>query len=366
MKSVLRIMSLLGCLVLGAGVQAQMFQTVAPEKAQLRQTGPAKLYCPQCGMNLVKFYKTSHLLLDDGEVVAQYCSLHCLVAAHPEADEVMVVDAEHLDFIPVSAAHYVVGSDVKGTMTMTSKYAFADLAEAREFARKHGGVIMDFGEAVARAQKDLATENKMIAKKQARMAQKGRKIHDALCAGADLPPFSSVAQAKAFLVDHHPCGELDDGQYQAVALYLMSRGGADTPLEPPILVPENAKCPVCGMFVDKYPHWAAELVAADGHKYYFDGVKDMMKFVFGPQKYHVKLAAKDIISLRVSDYYNLNPLDARQAWFVTGSNVFGPMGDELVPFRTRKEAEVFQKDHFGETIVDFGGITPELVRGLDQ
>ena len=41
----------------------------------------------------------------------------------------------------------------------------------------------------------------------------------------------------------------------------------------------KAKCPVCGMFVNKYPKWTAVIETSDGTNYYFDGVKDMMKFM---------------------------------------------------------------------------------------
>ena len=47
-----------------------------------------------------------------------------------------------------------------------------------------------------------------------------------------------------------------------------------------IEVPEDAKCPVCGMFVSKYPKWVAQIKIKMDIYHYFDGVKDMMKFLF--------------------------------------------------------------------------------------
>ncbi len=340
--------------------QAQMFQTVPADQAQLLQAGPGKLYCPGCGMNLVKFYKTSHSLGDH-----QYCSMHCLVEVGSKTGEARVVDVTSLKFMPAAKAHYVMGSDVKGTMTMNSKYAFADKAAAEAFAKKHGGEVVSFAKAEAVARKALVKENKMIAKKRSKMAEKGRKIFETMCGDAELPKFSSIAQAKTHLAESGACGDLNDGQYQAMAIYLMSGAGGHAQAKP-IQVPEKAKCPVCGMFVAKYPNWVGEIETTGGKHYYFDGVKDMMKFFFDPERYHVKLAAGEMAAIRVSDYYDLGPIDAHQAWYVIGSNVYGPMGNELIPFRTKEEAEVFSKDHFGESIVNFEKINVDLVHGLDK
>ncbi len=348
-------------LMLAAPVaQAQMFQSVSADEAQLLQSGPGKLYCPTCGMNLVKFYKTSHAMGNH-----QYCSMHCLVDDNAETGGAQVVDVTSLKFIPAAGAHYVVGSSVKGTMTMTSKYAFAAQADAEAFAGKNGGEIMTFAAAEAMARKALDKENQMITKKRSKMAEKGAKIFATMCSDADLPQFSSIAEAKIHLATSGVCGELNDGQYQAVAIFLMSGAGGHAAMEP-IQVPEKAKCPVCGMFVAKYPNWVGEIKTTDGQHYYFDGVKDMMKFYFDPARYHVKLASGQIATIRVSDYYDLGPMDAHKAWYVIGSNVYGPMGDELIPFRTKEEAEIFSKDHFGKSIVNFEKINSDLVHGLDK
>jgi len=360
MKSSFFAIVLVALLLAAPVVQAQMFQSVTADEAQLLQSGPGKLYCPGCGMNLVKFYKTSHALGDH-----QYCSMHCLVNANEEIVGVQVVDVTSLKFIDAEKAHYVVGSDVKGTMTMTSKYAFASLADAEAFAGKNGGEVMTFAATEAMARKALVKENQMISKKRGKMAEKGAKIFKSMCDDADLPDFTSIAEAKTHLAESGACGDLNDGQYQAVAIYLMSGAGGHAAVKP-LQVPEKAKCPVCGMFVAKYPNWVGEIETTDGQHYYFDGVKDMMKFYFEPDRYHVELTSGQIAAIRVSDYYNLGPMDAHKAWFVIGSNVFGPMGDELIPFGTKEEAEIFSKDHFGKSIVSFEKIDAKLVHGLDQ
>ena len=368
MKS-LAVVGLLLVTMLGAA-QAQMFQTVTPEEAQLQQEGPSKLYCPNCGMNLVKFYKTSHAMEQADGMVHQYCSLHCLVEANERlSSAVQVVDTSSLKFIKASSAFYVVGSSKKGTMTMNSKYAFGARADAEAFAKANGGEIMGFADAVKIARQGLDKENKMINQKRAQAAQKGQTIFTKLADPekiTDLPDFASIAEAKTYVAENEICGTLKDQQYQAVAIYLFTKDTMGQTAVQKIEVPEKEKCPVCGMFVAKYPKWTALVKAADGHKYYFDGVKDMMKFYFKPAKYHVELTKADFARMVVSDYYTLAAIDAQKAWYVAGSNVFGPMGNELIPFKTEKDALVFQEDHFGEKVLSFSEITENLVHSLDQ
>jgi copper chaperone NosL len=35
------------------------------------------------------------------------------------------------------------------------------------------------------------------------------------------------------------------------------------------------KCPVCGMFIFKYPDWTSAVIFKDGSRAFFDGPKDM-------------------------------------------------------------------------------------------
>ena len=43
-------------------------------------------------------------------------------------------------------------------------------------------------------------------------------------------------------------------------------------------------CPVCGMFVAKYPEWIATIVFGDGTAVHFDGAKDMFKYLLDMAK----------------------------------------------------------------------------------
>ena len=124
-----------------------------------------------------------------------------------------------------------------------------------------------------------------------------------------------------------------------------------------------ARCSVCGMFVAKYDNWVSQLRLTDDSVLFFDGVKDMMVFYLNPGQYG-RAEQEDIKEVWVRDYYSLDWVDGREAFYVTGSDVYGPMGKEFIPFGKRDAAESFLRDHKGEKIIGFGDITDSLVQSM--
>ena len=125
------------------------------------------------------------------------------------------------------------------------------------------------------------------------------------------------------------------------------------------------KCPVCGMFVYKYPDWTAEIIYNDGTHVFFDGAKDMFKYLFNLNTYLPSKEIADINTIYVTEYYDLEFVEARKAYYVIGSNVLGPMGKELVPFKSEADAIQFKKDHRGKEIINFKKITAAVIQGLN-
>ena len=125
-------------------------------------------------------------------------------------------------------------------------------------------------------------------------------------------------------------------------------------------------CPVCGMLVAKYPHWVATIVYKDGHTHHFDGAKDMVKFWFDPPKYAAGHSREQMAGAWVTDYYNLQLIDAKTALYVIGSDVLGPMGHEFVPLASLADAEDFMKEHKGKRILRFDQIAKEMPMQLDN
>lgn len=124
------------------------------------------------------------------------------------------------------------------------------------------------------------------------------------------------------------------------------------------------KCPVCGMFVAKYPVWTAEIIFQDGSTYFFDGPKDLFRFYFNITSYSPKQKIDFISNIYVTEYYDTRFIKAQTGWYVVGSDVYGPMGKELIPFKSEDDAKQFFSDHKGEEILQFNAITAEMIKGM--
>jgi copper chaperone NosL len=59
-------------------------------------------------------------------------------------------------------------------------------------------------------------------------------------------------------------------------------------------------------------------------------------------------------------------MDVRTAFFVIWSDVYGPMGHELIPFENEADAKQFMKEHKGKRILRFQEIRPKIIHSLDN
>jgi nitrous oxide reductase accessory protein NosL len=151
-----------------------------------------------------------------------------------------------------------------------------------------------------------------------------------------------------------------------IVLALLTPGkGLAEPAQVPGPGPRDT-CPVCGMFVARHPTWIATVLYRDGHAHHFDGAKDMFKYLLDMPRWASGHRAEDIAEIGVTEYYGLTRIRAREAYYVIGSDVLGPMGHELIPLETREDAEEFLRDHAGRRILRFREVTSDLLSELDQ
>ena len=374
-----KLLMLLCALCLSLGLYAEEFSKVASGEPELIQKEDSKAWCPVCGMNLKMFYKTSHgVELKDG-TTKQYCSIRCLAADYPaiegKINKIFVTDVKSEKLIDAKSAFYVVGSKVPGTMSMVSKLAFSHEADAKAFASENGGEVVSFDIAFAKAQASLNDDvAEFVKKKQKGMYPMGEKIYEKQCQkeSIHIHNFNAINALKADLKKRALCGDLEEKELQAVSLYLweVKRFDEHKHNAKALHVDENEKCPVCGMFVAKYPKWAARMSYKEGDKVVdlaFDGVKDLLKFYHNPSKWgKYTKQSESAISVLVTDYYTQEAIDGKQAFYVIGSDAYGPMGKEFIPFATLKSAQTFQKDHKGTQILEFSKIEEALVYKQDQ
>ena len=247
-------------------------------------------------------------------------------------------------------AFFVTNSKYKSTCSKYPIFAFSDKAMAEKFVQHYGGAIRDFDFAFFVAQKDLVYDMPIPKSRDDREAKRGQNIFETLCHN-----------------DAKECPKMNDEDTHSLSIYLAQKDTMPKMKDfPKIEASPNDKCPVCGMFVAKYPKWTAYMETKDGHHHYFDGVKDMMEFYFAPQKYHHNHQKEDFIAIFVSDYYTLERIEAKKAFFVAGSNIYGPMGHELIPFKNEADAKEFTTAHSGKRIYQFHALTHETILDLDR
>lgn len=127
----------------------------------------------------------------------------------------------------------------------------------------------------------------------------------------------------------------------------------------------TSRCPVCGMLVGRHLDWLAQIVLAEDEVLWFDGAKDLFRFLLDPEGPPTAARAREVGVAFFTGYYDRKPIRARDAHFVIGSDVLGPMGAELVPLASREEAEEFLRDHGGSGILGFDEVTWQVLSRLD-
>jgi nitrous oxide reductase accessory protein NosL len=194
-----------------------------------------------------------------------------------------------------------------------------------------------------------------------KLSNKGEKIVKTLCDAKKLPRSEgTIDQLIEKIKVSKSCPHLSKSKLKAVAYYVSN--GSMKLTDNYLIVPSEAKCPVCGMYVSKYPKWAAYMLI-DEKKYYFDGVKDMMKYYIFDGDFPYDRNSISIMT--VSDYYTLEQIPAKEAIYVLDSDIFGPMGHELIPFKSKNSAKTFMDEHNGKAMVMFDEITDKMVMALD-
>jgi copper chaperone NosL len=142
--------------------------------------------CPYCGMDRQMWNHSRHLIHYGDDLVDPTCSLHCAAISlslnldrTPKAIYAadFGADSKIKPLINVDQATYLVGSKLKGTMTATSKVAFASAEKANTLMSKKGGKSGEFEYALTESYLSMARDTMMIRKKRAMKKMKMKKTH---------------------------------------------------------------------------------------------------------------------------------------------------------------------------------------------
>lgn len=130
---------------------------------------------------------------------------------------------------------------------------------------------------------------------------------------------------------------------------------------------KESSCVVRKIKVYQEPKWAGKIELTNGKKLFFCSPKSMIEFYQIPGKWFdigIK-SENDFKDLIVTDFETLKPINAKEAFFVYGSNETSPAGDDLVPFGSKEAAKRWAAAHNGKRVLTFSEISNALIRLLN-
>jgi nitrous oxide reductase accessory protein NosL len=123
----------------------------------------------------------------------------------------------------------------------------------------------------------------------------------------------------------------------------------------------NDKCAVCGMLPNKHPKWCAGFTFQDGTRCFHCCPKCMLHNLHHVSKYQPGHKREDIKDIWVTEYYSTKQINAKDALFVIGTDLQGPMGLDLIPVKGKEAAENLMRDYHGKQVLPLDQVTDELV-----
>jgi copper chaperone NosL len=159
-------------------------------------------------------------------------------------------------------------------------------------------------------------------------------------------------------------------------------GDGDGEAPDPVTIDSEATCDVCGMVIAQHPGPTTEIFYADnqpaGHENpaRFDSTWEAFQFDFdredwSREAFYVTDYSTVDYEIRtdegqqvISTHYDSESfVDATTVTFVVASEVVGAMGEDLIAFSERADAEAFRDDHGGD-LASFDDVTPEMIASL--
>jgi len=115
--------------------------------------------CAYCGMDRSQYSQSRMQIRYADNSVVGLCSIRCLVIELKAQKRKKIRVIEVADFntrklVNAEKAYWVIGGGLKGIMTNTPKWAFADKSAAEMFINKHGGILSSYEKVLATAEKE--------------------------------------------------------------------------------------------------------------------------------------------------------------------------------------------------------------------
>lgn len=138
------------------------------------------------------------------------------------------------------------------------------------------------------------------------------------------------------------------------------------PLQAARPVPADVRCPVCGMYPARSPDWAAQVIFANGDAQFFDSPLSLFMYLGDVARYSPGRSADEIVAHYVTDVPTRSWVDARSAFYVTGSTAKGPMrAGNLPAFASQDAARQFAAQRGGKVLA-YADVDAGLVAQLGE
>ena len=119
------------------------------------------------------------------------------------------------------------------------------------------------------------------------------------------------------------------------------------------------ECPLCGMYPARYPQFNCQIVFTDGTYEAFDSAIGLLVYLLFPDKAGIK--PKPVTEIYFKDYLKESWIEAGKTFFVTGSEIMGPMGIEFLPADSEQAARELKNQEKGQDIIHFKEINRQYM-----
>jgi copper chaperone NosL len=130
----------------------------------------------------------------------------------------------------------------------------------------------------------------------------------------------------------------------------------------PVELTRDESCSLCGMIPVNFPGAKAQIHYESRQMEQFCCTLDLFTYYLSPGG-PTRITAIYVNDMGKADYEHPEGhwIEAREAFFVFGGDVMGIMGEALVPFALREDADVYVKK-YGGSMVKFDEVTLEMLR----
>jgi nitrous oxide reductase accessory protein NosL len=140
-------------------------------------------------------------------------------------------------------------------------------------------------------------------------------------------------------------------KYPLILFLILLFGMTDGAFSQPLKIESHKKCPLCSMYPARYPKFNCQIVFKDGSYEAFDSAIGLLVYLLFPDKTGIQL--KPVAGIYFKDYLKESWLEADKAFFVTGSEIRGPMGIQFLPVDSQQAAEEIKNQANGKDVVHF-------------